>query len=311
MLVCSVAVMSAGCEHPDTDEVLPYYFTERMVYLGRADRTFEIKHSSAGVVNDNVKMSFPVGVSKAYTEELTVKLELEVTGEGLTKENVVFTDGDVVKIPAGELSVNKELRISDWAFANDNKAAATYEINVRILEVAPSAVLVAPEMQHVTYRINKSAYTAVETGNMPSGDFYPDSERAKWHVQISEAASDSQWTDTSALTEDAIFTEEDVKTEGNYLGVSIDMQKTLTLTGVSANFLYGASYCPTMSQLEVSTDGVTWLELMPKAPVTMSRYTLYVSFFDQVDARFIRWRFYNENVLWLDEVYVHVPNEVE
>lgn len=150
--------------------MLPDYYTEKIAYLGKVDATFDILHTSAGVTNEDVKMPFTIGISKSLSEDLTVELELEVKGKGLTKENVVFKNGSTVTIPAGESTVSNELQFSNWDFAIDNKDAATYELNIRIAKISPSSIAcIAVDLNKVTYRIEKSALANVKPGEKPVG----------------------------------------------------------------------------------------------------------------------------------------------
>lgn len=307
-LACAVMSIAVSCEHPDTDEVLPYYFKENMAYLGKVDRTFEMLHTLTGVTSENVKMPFTVGVAKALDKDLTVELEIDVKGENFVKENVAFANGNVVTIPAGELTVDNELQILDWAFATANKDAATYEINVRIRNVVPSsAVLIANEMNRVTYRINKSIYSNVKPGETPSGTQVSNDERTKWDVRVSMDPSDEEWTETKALV-DGGFLMEVIDSEGDYLGVQIDMHRKVMLTGMYGNFLRKKANWPIMSSLEISTDGSNWVELMSKTAVSQEKYQ-YIAFAAPAEARFVRWRFWGEKSLCMDEVYVYVQSE--
>ena len=308
---CIAVSAIAGCEHPETEEQLPYYYTENIAYLNKVDKTFEILHLPSGVSNENVKMPFSVGLSKAMSEDLTVKLELAVSGEGLAADNVVFANGSVVTIPAGELTVANELKLSDWKFANDNQKAASYELQIRIKEVAPSAdARIAVELNDVTYRINKSACSNVKPGT-PPGTSLSDEIRKTWKVRACLDASDNQWEDVPTALTDDIYQIEGVQATADYICVEVDLLDVQTLTGVKSSFLgRGASNWPSMSSLETSEDGVVWTEQMSKTSVEQDRYC-NLSFFVPVDARYIRWRFWNEKtgMLWLNEVYVCVPNE--
>lgn len=305
---CIAVSAIAGCEHPETEEQLPYYYTENIAYLNKVNKTFDILHIPSGISTENVKMPFTVGLSKAMTKDLDVKLELAVSGEGLTADNVSFANGDVVTIPAGELTVANELKLSDWKFATDNLKAANYELKVRIKEVAPSAdACIAVELNDVTYRINKTACSNVTPGT-PSGSLVPDDVRSTWTAKYCTDTSDSSWETTTDLTND-YYQEYYISCNSGYICAEVDLKETTKMTGLGATFAgTQKKYWPTASSIETSVDGTQWTEQMSKTSVTQSRFC-NLTFSVPVEARYIRWRFYNDDTqkIWWNEINVYVP----
>lgn len=281
--------------------MLPDYYTEKIAYLGKVDATFDILHTSAGVTNEDVKMPFTIGISKSLSEDLTVELELEVKGKGLTKENVVFKNGSTVTIPAGESTVSNELQFSNWDFAIDNKDAATYELNIRIAKISPSSIAcIAVDLNKVTYRIEKSALANVKPGEKPVGTQIYALTSSSCIIKVSQNISDSEWNVPQLMDDMIPFT-------SDYMGIKVDLRETKLVTGLYGLILglTGATY-PSMCSIETSDDGQKWIEQMAKTAITPGRNN-DMAFVVPIETRYIRWRFWGAaGSLYVADVSVYV-----
>lgn len=245
----AVCCLTVGCENPHTGETLPYWYTDPIVSIEPTDRSFTILHTPDGLVGtDGVKMPFPVFLSKPVSEDVSVRLVLEIGG-GLS-EWVSFADGDTVVIPAGETFFDTSLSIPDWNFARENKAAAEWTLSVRIESVVSGSARISTNLNLAVWQIDKEGYSNIRADWEPSGTKTQNPD--EWTVSVSTDRESPDWEVWDVLME-GFLGMETVENEG-YLGVQIDLGAAKTVNGLIANFTK-SNTCYRDLSVETSTDG--------------------------------------------------------
>ncbi len=147
----------ASCEDPDTEEKLPYYY-EPLAYLDQVESSMTALHCPLGIFN-KAELNFPLTVklSKAVSNNVKVKLALEVEGEGITPD--VFTFDDEVTIPAGSMSAEQTVTISDWSFATSIQEAADWKIRFSITQT--TGIEAAQEQGKLEFDLHKKEYSKI------------------------------------------------------------------------------------------------------------------------------------------------------
>lgn len=297
----AVCCLTAGCENPQTGETLPYWYTDPIVSIEPTNRSFTILHTPEGLVGtDAVKMPFSVFLSKSVSEEVRVRLALEIEGDGLS-EWVSLADGDTVVIPAGETAADTSLSIPDWSFAQENKAAAEWTLSVRIESVVSGTARISTNLNLAVWQIDKSGYSNIRTDWEPTGT--KTQKPDEWIMSVSTDSESSDWQVSDVLMDGFIGTGS-VKNEG-YLGVQIDLGAVETVNGLVANFTK-SNTCYRELSVETSDDGQLW---SPQGTVSAAWEAAYqsVTFTEPVETRYIRWHMFSEGTIDLDEVSVVLP----
>lgn len=259
-----------------------------IVSIEPADRSFTILHIPDGLVGtDGVKMPFPVFLSKSVSEDVSVRLVLEIEGDGLS-EWVSFADGDTVVIPAGETSVDTSLSIPDWSFARENKAAAEWTLSVRIESVVSGSARISTNLNLAVWQIDKMGYANIRTDWEAHGT--KTQKPDEWTVSVSTDRESPNWEESDVLMEDFVGLGT-VENEG-YLGVQIDFGAAETVNGLVASFQKDNT-CYRELSVETSDDGQSW---SPQGTVPAVRESAYqsVMFVEPVKTRYIRWHMFSE-----------------
>lgn len=297
----AVCCLTVGCENPQIEETLPYWYTDPIVSIEPTDRSFTILHLPEGLVGtDGVKMPFSVVLSKSVSEEVSVRLALEIEGDGLS-EWVSLADGDTVVIPAGETSVDTSLSIPDWSFAEENKAAAQWTLSVRIESVVSGPVRISTNLNLAVWQIDKSGYSNIRTDWEPIGT--KTQKPDEWTMSVSTDNESPDWQVSDVLM-DGYIGMGTVKNE-KYLGVQIDLGTVETVSGLVANFTK-SNTCYREISVETSDDGQSW---SPQGTASAAWEAAYqsVTFTEPVEAQYIRWHMFSEGTINLEEVSVVLP----
>lgn len=295
----SAIFVLTGCENPEIDNSLPYYYTETIVYLPDAGtQNINIRHTPTTVRGETIEFSVarhnndPELLEKALKKPCTV--ELEAAFEGIEEQYIAFRDGLTLTIPAGETSVSSFIDI-DWAFAAETTAEAEYTIT---LSIKSSSAYISEERNKTIYEISKN--------EKPESNLYTDApagtnvDRSGWMVQISTDSDLNNWNDITQLTDGDNYTYQYVY---SFLAVKVDMGSVQNLTGVVSYCSYGSYYAPNKFIVETSQDGSTWDKVGGETSVTQDYY-LYASFYDPIEARYFRLQMFGNNVL-SSEIYAY------
>ncbi len=147
----------ASCEDPDTEEKLPYYY-EPLAYIDQVESSMTAIHCPLGIFN-KAELNIPLNVklSKAVSNNVKVKLALEVEGVGITPD--IFTFNDEVTIPAGSMSAEQTVTITDWSFATGIQEAADWKIRFSIAEA--TGIGAAQEQGKLELDLHKKEFSKI------------------------------------------------------------------------------------------------------------------------------------------------------
>lgn len=296
----SAIFVLTGCENPEIDNSLPYYYTETIVYLPDAGtQNINIRHTPTAVRGEAIEFTVvrhnndPELLEKALIKPCTV--ELEAAFEGIEEQYIAFRDGLTLTIPAGETSVSSFIDI-DWSFAAETTAEAEYTLT---LSIKSSSAYISEERNETIYEITKN--------EKPESNLYTDApagtsmDRSGWTVQYTSDSALNNWVDDS----DGSLTDENNSYlyYNGFLAVKVDMGSVQNLTGVVSYCSYGSYYAPDKFIVETSLDGSTWNKVGGETSVTQDDY-LYASFYDPIEARYFRLQMFGNNVL-STEIYAY------
>ncbi len=238
-LLLSVSLVTfASCEDPDTEEKLPYYY-EPLAYIDQAESSMTAIHCPLGIFNKS-ELTMPVNVklTKPVSNAVKVKLALEVEGEGIDPN--IFAFDDEVTIPAGSISADQAVTITDWSFATSIQEAADWKIRFSIAQV--TGIASAQEQNKIEFDLHKKEFTKIRP-------ITSQEELVGFPV-----ADQSGWTSNIG---NSIFN------GGSYVSLTssqnaemlVDMGKEYTFAGITLT-----AYFYAYRQIEVwtSTDGVVY-----------------------------------------------------
>lgn len=286
-------LMFTGCEHPDTTEEMPYYYSESIAYLDNIDTHVAVYHSPDGIVNQDITMPVTVGVTKTLTNDCRVVLEctVESESEGLTADKIVLPES--VTIPAGEKSVTVQMTVNDWSACAGVTDAASYKVSLKIVE---ASVRISTNMNSTVYTLDKTAmqYTSTDApseGSQVATDAYT--------VSYNTSASRPSWR-TISLNSSGYYTNYppyNYLYTYTYLGLQFDLGSAKTVTAV-ANFCYPYStgYNACTYTIMTSVDGEEWTTYDEGVSLGQNE-PQYVSFFTPVSARYVQLHMYGTTSL--------------
>ena len=256
-----------------------------------SEDSFSLTHGVDGTVSGTVEFSFTANLSSVSEEDVTVSFDASC--DGISAGKISLSKKEVT-IPAGDSSSeNVTVTVTDWSELASVTEAGEYVLTVKIA----SASVETGSNSSIEVTVSKPAY---------SESVFPDFGDDFLNISSEQLLTDAGyvvntdytswtfnfWSTNGATLENPVDNTvtgtggSDVAVDNDMINFTVDFNETKTIGGLYFQH-WGASYCPTVIRLSVSSDGESWVEMgtLDKSSVT----SVYVGFREPLVTRYLKY----------------------